>query len=77
MVMITCNISVIATYNFARSLTEGIPNAYATTIELCRTLDLVTGSCCSPKKVIWKNVRHKIQAPFRQFLPLYFRIRAL
>ena len=77
MVVITGHITVVATYNFARSLAKGVPNAYATTIELCGALDLVTGSCCSPKKVIWKNIRHKIQAPFRQFLPLYFRIGAL
>ena len=77
MVVITGHIAVVATYNFARSFTKGVPNTYATTIELSRALDLVTGSCCSPKKVIWKNVRHKIRAPFRQFLPLYFRIGAL
>ena len=59
MVVITRNIAVIAAYNFARSFAKGVPNAHATTIELCGAFNLVTGSCCSPKEVIWKNVRHK------------------
>jgi hypothetical protein len=60
MVVIARNITVIATYNFAWSFAKGVPNAHAATIFLCRAFDLVASSCCSPKEVIWKNIRHKL-----------------
>ena len=51
MVMITGDIAVFTIGYFSWSCAKSIPNTRATTINRCRTFDLVTRGCNAPVKV--------------------------
>jgi hypothetical protein len=55
MIVIACHISGVVVRHIARRVTKMVPYGYAPALLKIGSLDLISGRCRAPYKVIWKT----------------------